>query len=301
MKKYVKPAGIQNDMGGGNDEPDHRMAEIFRLLEYVPFMQGRILDIGVGRGQISKYFLEKPSVTHVEGIGLEIDSYGLLPELEKSGLHITECAVENMPFENGAFDIAVASHVLEHVPNMGLALQEIRRVLRDGGYLYIFIPGYSSMVLAGHINTGWNIGQLMYTLLLSGFDVKNGSFIKYGYSLCAFVQKKDMKLPVLRGDRGDLALIDSYDLLPRKIKDYGCWGEGLQDGFFGEIASINWNHAEELLREKWEEEKAEFSHMKKISAVLAAVIVRLIGKEHARGFADLLNKTASRIINPDEL
>lgn len=75
----------------------------------------------------------------------------------------------------------------------------------------------------------------------------------------------------------------------------------MQDGFFGEIASINWNHAEELLREKWEEEKAEFSHMKKISAVLAAVIVRLIGKEHARGFADLLNKTASRIINPDEL
>ena len=68
MEKYVKPVGIQNDMGGGNDEPDHRMAEIFRLLEYAPFIQGRILDIGVGRGQISRYFLENPSVTHVEGI-----------------------------------------------------------------------------------------------------------------------------------------------------------------------------------------------------------------------------------------
>lgn len=301
MEKYVKPAGIQNDMGGGNDEPDHRMAEIFRLLEYAPFIQGRILDIGVGRGQISRYFLENPSVTHVEGIGLEVDSYGLLPGLEESGLHITECAVEKMPFENENFDIAVTSHVLEHVPNMGLALQEIRRVLKDGGYLYIFIPRYSSMVLAGHINTGWNIGQLMYILLLSGFDVKHGSFIEYGYSLCAFVQKKDMKLPVLRGDRGDIALIDSYDLLPRKIKDYGCWEDGLQDGFFGEITSMNWNHAEELLREKWDEERAAFSRMKKISAVLAAVMIRLIGKEHARGFADLLNKMSGRIINPDEL
>lgn len=64
---------------------------------------------------------------------------------------------------------------------------------------------------------------------------------------------------------------------------------------------MNWNHAEELLREKWDEERAAFSRMKKISAVLAAVMIRLIGKEHARGFADLLNKMSGRIINPDEL
>ena len=244
--------------------------------------------------------LDWPEIESCDGIGLEVDSYGILKEAIEKGLRITECSVEKMPFDDGIFDIAVASHILEHVPNMGIALQEIRRVLCDGGYLYIFIPKYESMVLAGHINTGWNIGQLMYVLLLNGFDVKNGKFIEYGYSLCAYVQKKDIELPVLRGDRGDIALIDNGGVLPKKIKDYG-WPEGISDGYFGEILSMNWENARELLDEKRKEELMHYSCLKKLSIIPAKIIVKLLGDAHARGFANLINKLACNDINPDML
>lgn len=270
------------------------------MLEYAPLKRGKVLDIGVGRGQISNAMLDWPDVTSCVGIGLEVGSYGILQSAIDKGLSIVECTVERMPFEDASFDVAVASHVLEHVPNMGLALQEIRRVLRNGGYLYLFLPKYANMVLAGHINIGWNIGQLMYVLLLNGFDVKNGNFIEYGYSLCAYVSKKDIELPVLRGDRGDIALIDSYDLLPRKIGDYG-WPEGVSDGYFGEILSMNWENAEELIREKREEERKGYSVLKKLSILPAQIIVKLLGDAHARGFAHLINQLSVHDINRDSL
>ena len=285
---------------GGVEQPDGRMKDILKLLEFAPNKSGMLLDIGVGKGQISSYFLNNPLIKHIEGIGLEVDSYGLPSDLFKKNFHLTECSVEKMPFDDESFDIAVASHIFEHVSNMGLALKETRRVLKEDGWLYIFIPKYESMVLAGHINTGWNIGQLMYVLLIHGFDVKNGKFIEYGYSLCAYVQKKEFEIPALRGDRGDIVLIERSHLLPCKIGDHG-YADGLQDGFFGEIAAINWDNANKLLKEKFDEDIRHFNFAKKASLLLARFMFAILGRDHTRGFAQLLNKLANHIVNPSEL
>jgi len=42
-----------------------------------------------------------------------------------------------LPFEDDDFDVVWTVWTLEHVPDPELALQEMRRVLRDGGYLYL--------------------------------------------------------------------------------------------------------------------------------------------------------------------
>lgn len=39
--------------------------------------------------------------------------------------------------------------------------------------------------LRRHISIGWNVGQLMYVLLLNGFDVAAGRFIEHGYNVCS--------------------------------------------------------------------------------------------------------------------
>jgi ubiquinone/menaquinone biosynthesis C-methylase UbiE len=43
--------------------------------------------------------------------------------------------VQQLPFEDGAFDLVVAAYMLYHVPDLPRALGEIARVLRRGGSL----------------------------------------------------------------------------------------------------------------------------------------------------------------------
>lgn len=51
--------------------------------------------------------------------------------------------IEAMPFGGGEFDALLCTEVLEHLPNPGLALKEISRVLRRGGVLVGTVPGKS--------------------------------------------------------------------------------------------------------------------------------------------------------------
>jgi SAM-dependent methyltransferase len=48
--------------------------------------------------------------------------------------------LQNLPFESGAFDVVVCSHVLEHVPDDGKAMREIRRVLTPRGLAALQVP-----------------------------------------------------------------------------------------------------------------------------------------------------------------
>ncbi|HVB50191.1 MAG TPA: class I SAM-dependent methyltransferase [Acidimicrobiales bacterium] len=46
-----------------------------------------------------------------------------------------EADVENLPFEDASFDLAIANQMLYHAPNPARALAELHRVLRPGGTL----------------------------------------------------------------------------------------------------------------------------------------------------------------------
>jgi ubiquinone/menaquinone biosynthesis C-methylase UbiE len=50
-----------------------------------------------------------------------------------------------MPFSNEVFDVVICNHVLEHVPDDRLAIREICRVLKSGGYAILQVPIVFSM------------------------------------------------------------------------------------------------------------------------------------------------------------
>lgn len=248
------------------------MKEIFTLLKYAPKDITNLLDVGMGQGQIARYFSDLG--VRCTGTGLEMESYGIDEEEWKgNGINVVECPADNMPFDEGEFDCVVASHVLEHLSDTGKALQEFRRVLKDNGWLFIFVPEFSDYVCAGHINTGWNIGQLLYVLLLNGFDVKHGHFIHYGYSICAYVRKADIKLPPLRGDRGDIYILDKAGLLPFSLNE----DNSVIDGWSSRsLKAVNWEGAEELLETYYNDRKT-----KKIKLIdrFIGFMYHFIGKE----------------------
>ena len=147
--------------------------------------------------------------------GYDIGSYNLHEMVKRKTKIHENVNVENMSiFDQGSFDAVWCSHVIEHCFNTGKALQEIKRVLRKDGYLFLSVPPFKHNVVGGHINVGWNIGLLMYVLCLNGFDSVNGSFISHGYNVTAFVKPSNIELPELRYDEGDIERLVIAGLLP---------------------------------------------------------------------------------------
>ncbi|MEP7317584.1 MAG: methyltransferase domain-containing protein [Panacibacter sp.] len=48
--------------------------------------------------------------------------------------------ITKLSFSNGTFDVVIANHVLEHVPNDTAAMKEIYRVLKPGGMAVLQVP-----------------------------------------------------------------------------------------------------------------------------------------------------------------
>jgi SAM-dependent methyltransferase len=60
-------------------------------------------------------------------------------DLDPAGVDV-QVDITAMPFEEGAFDAIVCSHVLEHVPADADAMAELHRVVRPGGWVVVMVP-----------------------------------------------------------------------------------------------------------------------------------------------------------------
>jgi len=121
-----------------------------------------------------------------------------------------------------------ASHVLEHMPNVGLFLEKCFHDLRDDGVLAITVPPAKHEIVGGHVSL-WNEGLLLYRLILAGFDCSQASVGVYGYNISAIVRKKRAESPDLSMDVGDIEMLARFFPIP------------VYQGFNGQLGNINWD------------------------------------------------------------
>ncbi len=86
---------------------------------------GTVLDAGCGKGYLCGRIASLGGINKVSGIDIAVES-GLSPE----GVDYTCGSILDMPFEDDSFDTVVCTHTLEHVRDIGRALDEIRRVAK---------------------------------------------------------------------------------------------------------------------------------------------------------------------------
>lgn len=117
----------------------HKGLKIERLLGLVGGGESkRLLEIGCGSGGISHYF-----ATHAE-LDMEVDAVDVTDSRGVTeGYRFQKVTDTRLPFADGAFDIVLSNHVIEHVgerPEQLDHLREIRRVLRADGMCYFAVP-----------------------------------------------------------------------------------------------------------------------------------------------------------------
>ena len=101
---------------------------------------GKVLEIGSGTGANFPFYVHASEV-----IAIEPDPFMRTKSLEKVRESLVPIDVragnaEDLPFEDDTFDTVIGTLVLCTIPDPKKALQEIRRVCRQGGRIQFFEP-----------------------------------------------------------------------------------------------------------------------------------------------------------------
>jgi SAM-dependent methyltransferase len=115
--------GMERDVGPYRD----------RLLDGAA---GRVVEIGAGNGMNFRHY--PATVAEVTAVEPEPYLRGRATAAAASApvpVAVVDATAAPLPFEDGAFDVAVACLVLCTVPDPASALAELRRVLKPGGEL----------------------------------------------------------------------------------------------------------------------------------------------------------------------
>jgi ubiquinone/menaquinone biosynthesis C-methylase UbiE len=138
----VNPRGFDINVRSGPQSREY-LAIADRIAADRP---GRILDWGCGWGQVTNLLIDR---------GLEVEAFDYDPDVQAETTralelfpHITERVSPDprrLPYDDDSFDAALSCGVLEHVEDPDASLDELRRVLRPGGTLYVYkLPNRSS-------------------------------------------------------------------------------------------------------------------------------------------------------------
>lgn len=97
-----------------------------------------ILDLGSGEGGTTKVFDEQNTVISVDFDQTRLKTQQTDNKLRANG--------EKLPFAKNSFDLIIIQDVIEHVNNPEILLNEVYRVLKPSGFVYISSPNKFSFL-----------------------------------------------------------------------------------------------------------------------------------------------------------
>ncbi len=107
----------------------------------------RVLEIGCGLGRFAVWLATQPNRPREIFAGdfspVAVDNGRKLPiEAGSQAIEWFVGDIESLEFEDNSFDTVFSFETIEHVPNPPRAVQELARVLKPGGRLYLTTPNY---------------------------------------------------------------------------------------------------------------------------------------------------------------
>jgi SAM-dependent methyltransferase len=104
--------------------------------EQLTGQKGRILDIGAGGGE----FLRAACEAGWSAVGIEPSASFAEQAARYSGVEIKREPLQQCNFPDASFNVVILAAVLEHMYNPDEIIEEIARILRPGGALFLDVP-----------------------------------------------------------------------------------------------------------------------------------------------------------------
>jgi ubiquinone/menaquinone biosynthesis C-methylase UbiE len=168
----VNPRGIDLNIRAGPQLREY-IAIADRIAADRP---GRVLDWGCGWGQMTDLLARR---------GIDVEAFDVNPAVSEP----TRRALENfpphtalisgdertLPYPDGGFDAVLSCGVLEHVVDPDRSLDELRRVLRPGGRLFVYkLPNrYSYLEKIAKVTGLYYHGRLEHDRLYTPFSARD--------------------------------------------------------------------------------------------------------------------------------
>jgi SAM-dependent methyltransferase len=159
----------------------------------------RILDVGCGTGanllMLSQY-------GDAEGVDVSEDALAFCRErgLQKVKLG----AGEELPYDDGTFDLVTALDVVEHMDDDLAGLREMRRVLRPGGRVLLFVPTFMFLwglqdEVSNH-RRRYRLSELRRVLEKAGFEIERTTYANITFFLPILLMRQLMRVTGIKAD-----------------------------------------------------------------------------------------------------
>jgi 2-polyprenyl-3-methyl-5-hydroxy-6-metoxy-1,4-benzoquinol methylase len=145
---------------------------------------GALLDIGCATGEFLNYFKNRKW----DVLGIEPDKSARKKGIENYSLNIDEESHLNM-IPPSSFDVITMWHVLEHVPLLNERVEQLQKLLRPDGYLFIAVPNANSHD-AKFYDSFWAAYDVPRHLYHFTRDTITRLFSKYDFDLVKTVPMK---------------------------------------------------------------------------------------------------------------
>jgi len=95
------------------------------------FPANKFLDTGAGNGQLTVFIAEAVQAQEIHAV--DIQNICSKPEIKFNVSDLNQ----PLPYPDNYFDLVTSIHTIEHLYDTDLYLEEIYRILKPGGYLFI--------------------------------------------------------------------------------------------------------------------------------------------------------------------
>lgn len=193
-----------------------------------PYSEAKLLDVGTGGGHVS--YLAAKQVRQVVAYDMSSE---MLAAVEKtaaerglSNITTKQGVAENLPFEDGTFDVVVSRYSAHHWRDVGMGLREINRVLKPNGLMIIidtaspgepvrdvFLQTVEFLRDMSHVRA-YSSGEWLNFVSSAAFRINELAYLRIRYDFTSWVTR--MRTP----QHHVTAIKEVMKAVPQEIKTY---------------------------------------------------------------------------------